>query len=951
MNARELYSRFLGLNLADPSPGELLGLGADQPTDEAAIRAALTKRLAQVDAHAQARTPDADQVRMALHAAAAVLSDALLRDAVAHRSVEQALPRETPTPPTATVSPPPSAPAAQRTPASPEPAPTSRHVALTPLEAAIVGVLAGSGGWTSRSQQQLGALALQWGLTAEELIERVRALAARWAVTQEATGQEDTVDEDAPLLPRRRWGARLAVLLALVVGVFAVVLSLTAVLTQPGRGRPRPTLDFPDAPRAAPTSQDPQRAADAGDEPSPTPPAAPTERTPAELALEAKRIGREIIAAGGSLAEPTRGRLEAWIRDAGGRWTTLGTRDLESVNAAGIEALQAAGDVEAAARSTAQLLVEAVVAEEERSLDPVTLTQRSYIGGLLAAVASDQRTSRALRLAVQEAVGAWPVLPADQFTPQPQQRAFAQGALAALRYDLPRLAEARTTDQDATGSWTAWRAGIAASHRLLDASPEGDYLAATELLLLHAPESLDQTDAFTGLLRRFINMIDFADPQAQGAVVQWLLDPRIRTRDLHTVTSAIVKLELAAGLDDGHILAADAPPHERTRLTRRWSQGALAEGQGAADSTAAAGSTFSIDADERAEWLRRTDLELSQPIEGISAVNTLRRAVRYARLRAAAAQIARGELEAARDRLLHIRIDFAVQPPPKEPPARSDGELTAALAMPGLTDARKIDLIRSFAERQPIIGPADARTLATLALAESSLPIRDTAQERIRWDYGDSPHLVLALLDLTAGTRVIRTTGLAETVERITGQRLPEPQDADFLPALRLALTNHLLELRESAYAGHAVDELAHHLAAAYQAASGGNGNVEAPEIEAQRLLDEWRRLGERRGATLPGDVDSSASSRRLAASLSLASGPLQRFVALQRALLEEMAAVVLAEAPAGREAILTLLDATHRRLLEAQGALGQMEVLERAMLEVMRQRFLAATPLETPAP
>lgn len=987
MKPQELYNKFLDLETPEPTPAELLGLQQAPPPDEPAVRAALAQRLEQVDAHAQARTPEADQVRMALHAAAAVLGDQMLRQAAARR--QQAPPPDAPatsanpkapadstapapdqaTPPrpagdtaplpaapatpggdTTSPSPaparPPAPPRAEATPTAPAPPPS---LELSPLEGAIVAVLVG-GGWTSRSQQQLATIAMQWGLTPEQLIQHIRDLAARWSAgaatpaAPAAQAGEATVAAASP-----RWGARLAVLLALVVGVLAVVLSLTAVLTRPGPARPRPEFALPDAPEVATTPAEPTDAADAPRTDAPPPPA---ERSAAELALAAQRLEREIIAAGGTLPDETQRRWQRWLAEVGGRWPGLNQRELAEVNRAAVEAVQSAGDVEAAARHMANLLA-AAAAQVDAEPTPLELARRSYVAGLLAAAHAERRTSRALRRAVEEATADWPVLLGAADAPRALDAAFARGALASLRHDLPQLVAAVAAGQpDALDLWTYWRAALTAAHRLLGADPQDDHLAAVEALLLEAPETSDAAPTYAQLLRRLLSLIDFADPEAHGTVVQWLLDPRIRTRDLHTVTSTIVELELAPGVDDAYILAADAPALERTRLTRRWSQEGLADADSEQPTLSdAAGSSFAIDAMLRTDWMRRAEGELEQTIDGSAATHRLRRAVRYARLRAAAEQVARGDLDQARNRLAQIRVELNTQPRPEEPPIRGDGELTTALAMPGLTENRIVDLIRAFAERHPLIGPADARTLATLALAESSLQIRDTAQERIRWDYGDSPNLVLALLDLTAGTRVIRTTGLAETVERITGERLPEPQDDRFLDRLRLALTKHLLELRESAYAGDAVDELAHHLAAAYQAAADREGNVEAPDVEARRLLELWEQRAAARGAVLPGDPDHTAISRRLAAALRLAPGPMQRFVALQRALLERMAAVVIAESPPNQEAVLRVVRSAQARTLAAQSVLTQIEELEHAMLEVMHIRFAAATAVETPPP
>ncbi|MEM7622894.1 MAG: hypothetical protein AAF235_06785, partial [Planctomycetota bacterium] len=66
-------ARILGPGRDERDPAALLGLPA-MTSDRSAIAAALDRRLAEVDQHAEARTPLADEVRLALHAAAARLA-------------------------------------------------------------------------------------------------------------------------------------------------------------------------------------------------------------------------------------------------------------------------------------------------------------------------------------------------------------------------------------------------------------------------------------------------------------------------------------------------------------------------------------------------------------------------------------------------------------------------------------------------------------------------------------------------------------------------------------------------------------------------------------------------------------------------------------------------------------------------------------------------------------
>ncbi len=426
MTPSELYSKFLNLKTPNPGPAELLGLPSSQPASEAMVRAVLGQRLEQVDDHPQARTPEADQVRMALHAAAAILSDELLRAAVE--------PAASPSSPPAREAP--------GAPASAPPAPTL--VELSPLEQAIVAILAGSGGWSSRSQQQLATVAWRWNLTPAQLLERVRALAERWTMMAGgAAGPAATPAAAAvPRLSSAPWGARIAVLLALLVGVSAVVVSLTTVYLQGQQSRRQPpVLPFPDTPNASTKSGEARqgarrgdaeaRAGDRGDQE----PSTPALSTAAELVQEGKRLEREIVAAGGVLPSVTRQRLGTWLHTVGRRWPTFSTGELTAINQAGLEAVQAAGDVSAAAREVAGELGRAANLEA----DAAVLLERSYLAGLLAVVYADERSARVLREAVASAVGDWPILPADRRGGPAAERAFARGGAGGAAAGASRL--------------------------------------------------------------------------------------------------------------------------------------------------------------------------------------------------------------------------------------------------------------------------------------------------------------------------------------------------------------------------------------------------------------------------------------------------------------------------------------------------------------------------------
>jgi len=80
----EVFARFLRLEHAPGGPHELLGLARDVDEWTAkSISQALLSRLEMIDSHPQGRTPEADELRVALYVAAAQLRDPEARAALA----------------------------------------------------------------------------------------------------------------------------------------------------------------------------------------------------------------------------------------------------------------------------------------------------------------------------------------------------------------------------------------------------------------------------------------------------------------------------------------------------------------------------------------------------------------------------------------------------------------------------------------------------------------------------------------------------------------------------------------------------------------------------------------------------------------------------------------------------------------------------------------------------
>ncbi len=138
-------ARFLGEDARMGGPFALLGIGYEE--QESGILRARDRRLLQIERHHQCRTPDADEVRLAVHAACAQLLDQRLREQLQQRW-------------------PPGKPQGD------PPAWSTRRASQLPssvLRSARM-ILAASGGWNPRARRRLALLARMYRVPAVDII-------------------------------------------------------------------------------------------------------------------------------------------------------------------------------------------------------------------------------------------------------------------------------------------------------------------------------------------------------------------------------------------------------------------------------------------------------------------------------------------------------------------------------------------------------------------------------------------------------------------------------------------------------------------------------------------------------------------------------------------------------------------------------------------------------------
>jgi hypothetical protein len=164
--------RFLGPEFAMGGPFALLGV-TPQACSEDLVLAGLDRQIEAVAQHPEADTPEADEVRLALHAAAAQLLDPVVRRHLIARWTRGSAPSAAPL-----------ARAEVRTAAvavrAAEGAPTAaRSHSMRLLEHDAILALAMNGGWNARALRRLVSLAHARGMTNDQVVAALRNLSNR----------------------------------------------------------------------------------------------------------------------------------------------------------------------------------------------------------------------------------------------------------------------------------------------------------------------------------------------------------------------------------------------------------------------------------------------------------------------------------------------------------------------------------------------------------------------------------------------------------------------------------------------------------------------------------------------------------------------------------------------------------------------------------------------------
>jgi hypothetical protein len=925
---RSPVARLLGSAHAAGGPFALLGIRPEQCTDEMVLEA-LERQSRRLDAHVEGATPEADEVRLALHAAAAQLLDPLVRRRLVERWTGVPLPDlERAAPPV---------------PGRIDSDGSDRQ--RLALEHDIVLTLGVLGGWGPRSLRRVAWLSAARGIPPRQLADSIRAIgragrgawAPRWPIahpTARTSVEPDPIGAPAraggvrPTTPPDRWSPAVAMLLGVLVLMVTLMGSAVVLFALPAR---------PAAPAGAGSpaaAEVPAPAPSAAPDPVHTPPRAPTTEVPApdmeRAALDA--LASAISASVEALSIDPEGAMERFAEAVGvlsRGWCDLPPDRAAAAADAVLEFCYRAGR----RPSDAERCIE-IVSEGSRALRPGAALRARDVRPAAWSVAMLTRLSQerdlsaagsgAIERALSESLGRRRLA---------GETSFAHGASAALALLPERLAGA--SDSVMAEGWSRWMEAVAAVAGQ-DASEHTRLLVSgLETLLLLGPEP-DQSRGAFDAASRIASAVDWSQSAARAALMRWFADRRVSAPDLHAVTLAIATRARAPGTDLSMVLSAAASERSRASLREQYA---------AAWGIASSGGGEALRA-----WTSAAQVAIADSYRDLAPAAALGQAVVLSRINEAAEWVWRGGPDEALALLLDPSGDVQAILSAAGAGVRSTlvypRDNDGVWALRYLSTRRnipvRIDMLDRLDGQGGPLGSVDAEVLVQEALMGAPIEVRLRAQDSTRRWMGQAV-VVNAALELLP--RMPRALSNAALIEEITLQPLPRITDPAFAFEARRALVDRLLEVLAAEGELSAIDSLAQQLALSYAGRAAGAvlaTGAPAPEAyeSASALWRRWIAHADRLVPARSPGTSPEALARARAGRLRLAHGTVQRFAGEQVSLAEVMAYVTVAEDPLAADRAAAVIAELTRARRASGHVFTQVLAAERAMAQLWLLRL-----------
>jgi hypothetical protein len=912
---RSPTAEFLGPDAERGGPFALLGLSPTVEREDE-ILAARERQMRRIDAHRLAETPEADEVRLSLYAAAAQLLNPMIRAQLAVRWGGVA---DTPPPPRPL--PEIGRPAGART-------ATLEHDAIL--------ALAMHGGWNRKALRHIASIAHARGLTSQDVAQtlrrigkqrrprarggpgaRIPAPASRSVVATKAPAPPPQTSILDPLPeqidPAQQMlktglivgGVAIASFVVLFGGVFALMRADRAAIERrvardQSEGEVSPATPETPAMQGSTLARATARQM----------PTAQTLGDPGLIVheIEGARRGLEF-----SPYDSTRRFADA-VELFGASWAGFDAEDLERGNTAVVAFVEAL-----TSRDAARLALDAVgagalrLADADRSPTPKDVWPSVWSVGMLSQLRQSPVLDARVRRQIDVLLGGASI--------DSSGGSFRLGAVLGLGAVADRLA-AQGADERV---WSHWIETV-------DALSKGDAALRVSLLTAALDRFLSGVNGEGAVQGEVIRKLALAMSwrRSEGArrwLVRVLRREQVHGPTLSTMIEALAGESGASGLDATVELAPGATRRERELVAERL------VGAWGLDQDARA-DAFVQDMRSLVETGVRERSTSGDPVERM--VGAVRLA--YAN---AAAELARQrrfeEASAALDRGGAYTLPRAGRTELDPLGAENDTHWAVRYRNAGSsTDERLAELDRLGKQMTSRIGPADAEVLLAEALRGTPRAVRERAQA-VTAKFVSSPAMLNAMLeqvdDLPGSEHVMNLVQLmtASPVDR-------GAPDGSWRVAARRALLASLTEAIARESATGRVDEMRTEIEHAYTMALGyseseghegvGMSLEEAALARAASLQREARRTGASTGLPIRTDeIDADLRSRE-----AIAETPIQRFVARQTALCESLALLMLSERRELAPEIRRMLDDLRDQLRETTHVLDQVGVVELTM-------------------
>ena len=883
-----------------PGPFALLGLAAAD-VDPARVFEALHQRLAQLARHPQSATPAGEEVNLALHAAAAQLSDPAIRRILVrtwsvdsagetHQSVERGGSDDL---------------------AEPIGLDIERDLHLA------IGL---SGGWNARAMERLAIACRSRGI---DLADAIRAVQWTGRARSGTAGiptlprpaqvharvprarAQVPVPEFSPSMPEASGARKIprdALILIAIGGLGILFLATAIILLTPST---RPALpsspSTPDGIAAAPlklTSPESSRV--------------PATVPPGELESgDPRAIGSEIAGATQDLASDAGGahkRFTLAYQAFARTWPLMSADEISAVVSAIVDFNYGASRLDTQAASTITGPLHASLAGGKSAVRAAAASA-SISGRLL----SERELPRVFldQIETGATIG-------DNGPRVESSSAFRVG----LERNLNNLAVAiASTAPGAADSWTGFVEVRDAA--LADRQPARDIatLNAIELLLRSTALPVRDLVRSVGVLATSLSWRP--SDELRMALAGWLEDATVPSELLTEITRAMVASS-APGVDSTMILPAGSGPEARSNLRERLAQ-------------VWQGKIITTEREDFAAWNRWAETLLY--VETKSDAERL-----WAASRLSWATFACDSIRAGNGgRAAAVLAADASTPPSLKPgapaqlPKASSTSKAIEYVGAGNSVQGRLEVLKQVQAANVRPDSLLAELLVTESARGTPASIRELARSELR---KHAPEAAIVLATLRQLHSIPETPENAEWVSEVAGTTGAWRKRAKWKEAAAIALLDRAISIFPVSSDEAAIDGAAVGLAASWLERAGDDGQTRSVDPgDAISALESSLASATRSPRGAPAGLNVVEIRRRLAARLEIAPGPLERAVAKQAACVEWTALSVALERPGDIGAVQQLLEQWNTARRAAGSSTAQLLEAERVMLRLQLLR------------